>query len=260
MSERWESNRMVLWALGVGGFDGRVLAVLAAHANIETKQTWVGQPSIASYIYRVPKDEVAKWMVKRVSEATSRLQAAGHLEIKRNGHRCADGSFTNLYTLTEPTRPRESPNPRESPQAGPNDSPALRAIESPRPGGQTQEKQRRATTNSSSPGVCSSSQANSNNSEKTFNELVAEAAHQKILEKFEVKISPSALARMLDKIEGYEDEVIVRAFGWFLEERECNIVDADNPPAYILGGYFGYLADHADDVRARLEEEQAEAV
>ena len=141
-SKTWESQRLVLWALGEPKFDGRVLAVLAAHADVKKRTTWVGQQTVAAILYRLPESEVADWHIKRVSEAAKRLEKKGLLEIKRNAHRCADGTFTNLYRLLcgefldSPER-GESLERGDSPERGLTDSPERGPADSPEPGGQT---------------------------------------------------------------------------------------------------------------------------
>lgn len=142
MSESmWPSQRLVLWALGEEGFDGRLLAALAAYADATSLSTFVGQETLAKVLYRLDTAP-EKWRIKRISEAANRLEAKGLVKVKRNGHRCADGTFTNLYRLNyeefpESPRSGESPESRESPQSGPTDSPRSGPTDSPDSGGQT---------------------------------------------------------------------------------------------------------------------------
>jgi hypothetical protein len=247
----WESSRLVLWAAGEPGMHGRVLCVLVAHADIETRQTWVGQRTIASHVYRVPIHEVAGWQIKRVSEAVQRLENRGLISVQRNGHRCPDGTFTNLYTcvVIEADSPDEgkSPHPAESPDPGLLDSPHPGLVDSPESGGQTQERQRTATTTSKQPGSLSQADAGADL------KLATESSRY-VMEELGLEIKPHAWQRVMTPMTvNYTHEELDWGLVRFLEHRAHKIQGARSSAGYILGSFSGYVADHIDGIRSDLE-------
>lgn len=247
MSAPWKSQKLVLWALGVEGFDGRVLGVLAAHANIDSCQTWVGQHTIAQHIYGVASGDVVKWQVQKVSKAVNRMADKGLLNIARNEHRCADGTFTNLYTLAYSPRSDESPHLDESPRSDSTESSHLDSSESSRSDAQTSKEQRGSTK---------SMHASSGGASRG-NSVGAGEASTAWGERFGVDgMNETVCGRMLEAVmnsHAYADGAFMAmAIRCFREWETTRITEAKNPAGWIVSVFPRWVEEWQEDIEHNL--------